>query len=151
MLIVPLIIQMYFKHYGNVVFLMKKRKLFFLINAVYWTADDLNHMRYIRFMKKKCFVVRRHLACRRELAEGEHSFRAACESNIHRRFASLFHIAFSVERTWSVVLPVCCSSSDCRNLKKKVPAVLAQHEKICNVFAFLLFYHFSFPMNRGTE
>ncbi len=56
-------------------------------------------------MKKKCIVGRRHLSCRRELAEGEHSFRARSESNIRGRFASLFRIALSVER------PVLCPFS----------------------------------------
>ncbi len=64
-------------------------------------------------MKKKCIVVRRHLACRRKLAEGEHSFHARCESNIRGRFASLFRIALRVERplAW-LVLPTFAAGSD---------------------------------------
>ncbi len=54
------------------------------------------YMRYIS--EEKCIVGRRLLACRCELVEGEHSFRARCESTIHRRFASLFRIASSVKR-----------------------------------------------------
>ncbi len=37
--------------------------------------------------EKKCIVGRRHLACRRELAEGEQSFRALCESTVRLRLA----------------------------------------------------------------
>ncbi len=40
--------------------------------------------------EEKCIVGWRHLACRRELAESDQSFRAWCESNVRRRFASLF-------------------------------------------------------------
>ncbi len=54
------------------------------------------YMRYIS--EEKCIVGRRHLACRCELAEGEHSFRARCESTVRRRFASLFRITLRVER-----------------------------------------------------
>ncbi len=52
------------------------------------------YMRYIS--EEKCIASQRHLACRRELA-GDQSFHARCESTIRRRFASLFHIAFSVK------------------------------------------------------
>ncbi len=48
--------------------------------------------------EEKCIVGRCHLACRRELAEGDQSFRARCESNVRRRFPSLFRIALSVKR-----------------------------------------------------
>ncbi len=58
------------------------------------------HTRHIS--KEKYIVGRHHLACRRELAEGEHSFRTRCESTVHRRFASLFRIALSVERPFEV-------------------------------------------------
>ncbi len=54
------------------------------------------HTRHIS--EGKYIVGRRHLACRRELAEGEHSFRTRCESNVRRRFALPFCIALSVER-----------------------------------------------------
>ncbi len=57
-------------------------------------------------LKKKCIVGRRHLACRRELAEGEHWFRARCKSNICGRFASLFRIALSVERPYTPISSV---------------------------------------------
>ncbi len=46
--------------------------------------------------EEKCIVGRRHLACRHELAEGEHSFHARCESKIRERFSSFFRIALSV-------------------------------------------------------
>ncbi len=52
--------------------------------------------RYIS--EEKCIVGQRLLACRRELAEGEQSFRAQCESTVPLRFAWLFCIALSVER-----------------------------------------------------
>ncbi len=52
--------------------------------------------RYIS--EEKYIVVRIHLVCRRELAEGEQSFRARCESTVHLQFASLFLIALRVER-----------------------------------------------------
>ncbi len=48
--------------------------------------------------EEKCIAGRRHLACRRELAEGEQSFRARCENTVHRRFALLFRIVLSVKR-----------------------------------------------------
>ncbi len=54
------------------------------------------YMRYIS--EEKCIVGRRHLACRRELAEGKQSFRARCESNIRQRFALIFHNALSAKR-----------------------------------------------------
>ncbi len=38
---------------------------------------------YTRYISEEKYIVgRRHLACRRELAEGEQSFRALCESTI---------------------------------------------------------------------
>ncbi len=41
------------------------------------TFSSIIHIRgYIS--EEKCIVGQRHLACRRELAEGEHSFRARC-------------------------------------------------------------------------
>ncbi len=54
---------------------------------------------YMRYISEEKYIVGWcHLACRSELAEGEQSFRARCESTIPQRFASLFRIAFSVER-----------------------------------------------------
>ncbi len=54
---------------------------------------------YTRYISEEKYIVGwRHLACRRELAEGEQSFRSWCESTVCRRFTSLFHIALSVER-----------------------------------------------------
>ncbi len=66
------------------------------------------YMRYIS--EEKCIVGRRHLACRRELAEGKHSFRTRCESTVGRRFASLFRIASSVK--WPLIRVVVLTSSD---------------------------------------
>ncbi len=45
---------------------------------------------------EKCISGLRHLVCRRELAEGEQSFCALCESTVRPRFASLFRIKLSV-------------------------------------------------------
>ncbi len=67
-------------------------------------------------MKKKCIVGRRHLACRRELAEGEKSFRALCESNIRWRFASIFHIVLSVEKPFKAMVPWLASFSSIANI-----------------------------------
>ncbi len=39
--------------------------------------------------EEKCIAVRRHLAYSCELAEGDHSVRARCESTFHRQFALL--------------------------------------------------------------
>ncbi len=47
--------------------------------------------------EEKCIAGRRHLACRHELAEGDQSFRAQCESTICRWFASLFRSVLSVK------------------------------------------------------
>ncbi len=49
--------------------------------------------------EQKCIVGWRHQAWRRELSEGEQSFRAWCESNVRRRFALLFRIELSVKRS----------------------------------------------------
>ncbi len=48
---------------------------------------------YKRYVSEEKYIVGQ-----RELAGGEHSFRARCESNIRGRFASLFRIVISVER-----------------------------------------------------
>ncbi len=41
---------------------------------------------YTRYIsEEKCIVGWRHLACRRELAEGEQSFCARCESYVRHR------------------------------------------------------------------
>ncbi len=54
---------------------------------------------YTRYISEENSIAgRRHLACRHELAEGDQSFHALCESNVCQRFASLFHIALSLKR-----------------------------------------------------
>ncbi len=51
---------------------------------------------YTRYISEEKYIVGwRHLVCRHELAEGEQSFRARCESTVCQRFALLFHIALS--------------------------------------------------------
>ncbi len=58
----------------------------------------INLMLYMRYIsEEKCIVGRRHLACKHELAEGEHSFCAQCESTVRLRFASPFRISSSVK------------------------------------------------------
>ncbi len=49
------------------------------------------YTRYIH--KEKCIGGQCHLACRWELAEGDQTFRAQCESNVRRQFSFLFRIA----------------------------------------------------------
>ncbi len=54
---------------------------------------------YTRYISEEKYIVGwRHLACKHELAEREQSFRALCESTVHRQFTSLFRIVLSLER-----------------------------------------------------
>ncbi len=53
------------------------------------------YTRYIH--KEKRIVGQCHLACRWELAEGDQTFCAQCESNVRLCFSLLFRIALSVK------------------------------------------------------
>ncbi len=61
--------------------------------------DDVKAIYKIhRLHEKKCILGWHHLACRHELAECNQSFRTWCESNVHRRFVSLFRFVLSVKQ-----------------------------------------------------
>ncbi len=54
---------------------------------------------YTRYIsEEKCIIGWHHLACRRELAEGDQFFRTRCESTVRLRFALPFRIVLSVKR-----------------------------------------------------
>ncbi len=50
--------------------------------------------------EEKCIVAQRHLACRRELAEGDQLFHTLCESTVVGDSPHFLRIVASVKRPW---------------------------------------------------
>ncbi len=76
---------------------------FIYLNLMLYNEQRTMLNPYTRYIyEEKCIAGWSHLAYTCELAEGAQLFPALCESNVCRRFTSLFHITLSVE--WPLVI-----------------------------------------------
>ncbi len=75
---------------------------FIYLNLMLYNEQQTMLNPYTRYIYVYIYTYIRHLAYTCELAEGAQLFPALCESNVCRRFTSLFHITLSVE--WPLVI-----------------------------------------------